>query len=178
MARNKEKKEEINLASSANLDRLPGEVETMEFGGIHISVDEEKVERLQKELDEKIEESRKKVYAVSMDSEVFQGFKKYITEEAEWSSTESIGIVEISKSIAKIEKEGIKDNMVYMTSLTLEASHYFVSKSRGKGLEEAKNFIKLYKPIDIALNDVKEDNRQIEDIRKKLNAAQQGIELA
>jgi hypothetical protein len=67
--------------------------------------------------------------------------------------------------------------MVYMSSLTLEASHYFISKSRGKGLDEAKNFIKLYKPIDIALNDVKEDNRNIEEIRKRLNAAQQGIEL-
>jgi glycosyltransferase involved in cell wall biosynthesis len=53
-----------------------------------------------------------------------------------------------------------------MSSLTLEASHYFISKSRGKGLDEAKNFIKLYKPIDIALNDVKEDNRNIEEIRK------------
>lgn len=177
MARQKEKKEELNLASSANLDRLPGEVETMEFGGMHISVDEEKVQRIEKELEEKIEESRKKVYAVSMDTEAFQSFKKYITEEAEWSSTESIGIIEISKSIAKIEKEGIKDNMVYMGSLTLEASHYFISKSRGKGLDEAKNFVKLYKPIDIALNDVKEDNRNIEEIRKRLNAAQQGIEL-
>jgi len=177
MARQKEKNEELNLASSANLDRLPGEVETMEFGGMHISVDEEKVQRIEKELEEKIEESRKKVYAVSMDTEAFQSFKKYITEEAEWSSTESIGIIEISKSIAKIEKEGIKDNMVYMGSLTLEASHYFISKSRGKGLDEAKNFVKLYKPIDIALNDVKEDNRNIEEIRKRLNAAQQGIEL-
>ena len=178
MARQKEKNEGLNLASSANLDRLPGEVETMEFGGMHISVDEEKVQRIEKELEEKIEESRKKVYAVSMDAETFQSFKKYMTEEAEWSSTESIGIIEISKSIAKIEKEGIKDNMVYMGSLTLEASHYFISKSRGKGLDEAKNFVKLYKPIDIALNDVKEDNRNIEEIRKRLNAAQQGIELA
>ena len=177
MARQKEKKEELNLASSANLDRLPGEIETMEFEGMHISVDEEKVQRIEKELEEKIEESRKKVYAVSMDTEAFQAFKKYITESAEWSSTESIGIVEISKSISKIEKEGIKDNMVYMSSLTLEASHYFISKSRGKGLDEAKNFIKLYKPIDIALNDVKEDNRNIEETRKRLNAAQQGIEL-
>jgi hypothetical protein len=63
MARQKEKNEELNLASSANLDRLPGEIETMEFGGMHISVDEEKVQRIEKELEEKIEESRKKVYA-------------------------------------------------------------------------------------------------------------------
>ena len=51
MARQKEKNEELNLASSANLDRLPGEVETMEFEGMHISVDEEKVQRIEKELE-------------------------------------------------------------------------------------------------------------------------------
>jgi hypothetical protein len=44
-------------------------------------------------------------------------------------------------------------------------------------LEEAKNFLKLYKPLDIALNDVKEDNKKLEEIRTRLSAAQQGIEI-
>jgi hypothetical protein len=176
MAKRKEIKE-VNLASSSNLDRLPGETETMELDGIRISVNEEKVESIQKELEEKVEEFRKKVYAVSMDTDAFNSFRNFINENSEWSSTEAIGIVEINKSLNKIEKEGIKDNMIYMSALTLEASHYFVSKSRGKGLEEAKNFLKLYKPLDISLNDVKEDNKKLEEIRTRLSAAQQGIEI-
>jgi hypothetical protein len=78
----------------------------------------------------------------------------------------------------RIEKEGIKDNMIYLNSLTLEASHYFVSKSKGKGLGDAQNFIKIYKPLDIALGDVKKDSMEIRDLEKELSAAQQGLTLA
>lgn len=174
----KGKTENLDLGSSINLERLPGETETIDFNGIQVSVDEDKVERIQKELMDQREEMRKKLYAVPMDSECFGEFKNYIISKAEWNSTESLGIVEISKAISRIEKEGIKDNMVYMNSLTLEASHYFVSKSKGTGLEEAKNFLKLYKPLDIALNDVKEDNGKMKEIEQRLAAAQQGIEMA
>lgn len=167
-----------SLGSSINLEKLPNEAETIEIGGMEIRVDEEKVNRIQKEIEEKREELRTKIYAVSMDDKIFSEYANFIREEAEWNATESLGIIEINKAISRVEKEGIKDNTVYLNSLTLEASHYFISKNKGKGLDSAKNFIRIYKPIDIALNDVKEDSLKIRDLEKELTAAQQGLELA
>jgi hypothetical protein len=167
-----------SLGSSINLEKLPNEAETIEINGMEVRVDEAKVEGLQKEIAEKREELRTKVYAVSMDEKLFSEYANFIREKAEWNATEALGIIEISKAISRVEKDGIKDNTLYLNSLTLEASHYFISKCKGCGLEDAKNFIKIYKPIDIALNDVKEDSLKIRDLEKQLTAAQQGLELA
>lgn len=167
-----------NLGSSVNLDRLPGEFEKMEINGLEVNVDEEKVTRIQESLEARKEELRNKLYAVSMNKETFEQYSEFIRSNSEWNSTEALGIVEINKALNRIEKEGIKDNMIYLNSLTLEASHYFVSKSKGRGLEDAQNFIKIYKPLDIALSDVKKDSMEIRDLEKELSAAQQGLTLA
>ena len=42
-----------------------------------------------------------------------------------------------------------------MGSLPLEATHYFLSKTKGKGLKEAQSFISLFKPVAVALEEVK-----------------------
>jgi len=172
------KHEMPDLGSSVNLGRLPGEIETMEIDGTEVRVDEERVSRIQKSLDNKREELRTKLYAVSMNSETFEQYADFIRNNSEWNSTEALGIIEINKALARIEKEGIKDNMIYLNSLTLEASHYFVSKSKGRGIGDAQNFIKIYKPLDIALGDVKNDSMEIRDLEKELAAAQQGLTLA
>ena len=63
-----------------------------------------------------------------------------------------------------------------MESLPLEATHYFLSKVRGKGLKEAQSFISLFKPVSIALEEVKKDTAAIQSMEKDLVAVQQGIE--
>jgi hypothetical protein len=59
----------------------------------------------------------------------------------------------------------------------LEASHYFVSKSKGTGLASATEFITLYKAFDQALSDAKKDATEVKDIEAQLNAAMQGVSL-
>jgi hypothetical protein len=100
-----------------------------------------------------------------------------VNNKAEWTSTEALGIVQINKEIVKIEKDGIKDDVIYLGALPLEASHYFISKSRGVGLSSASEFISLYKAFDQALSDAKKDASEIKDIEAQLNAAMQGISL-
>ncbi len=177
MAKKTTKNETPDLGSNVNLERLPGEVETIEINGSEVRVDEERVARIEESLEAKKEELRNKLYAVSMNKEVYEHYANFIRNNSEWNSTEALGIVEINKALSRIEKDGIKDNMIYLNSLTLEASHYFVSKSKGKGLEDAQNFIKIYKPLDIALGDVKKDSMEIRDLEKELAAAQQGLTL-
>ena len=72
--------------------------------------------------------------------------------------------------------EEIKDNTIFLNSLPLEATHYFLSKAKGKGLKEAENFISIFKPIAVALEEVKKDAGIIQNLEKDLAAAQQGIE--
>ena len=102
----------------------------------------------------------------------------FIGENAEWNQAEALGIIEVHKVLSKIQKEGVKDNTVYMEGLPLEATHYFISKSRGKGLKEAESFISLYKPLSIALEEVKKDAEAIKSLEKEIVAVQQGLEIA
>jgi len=157
----------------------PGASDTIDFSETLLgNVDNKLVEKLQKKLDDKKNEIRSKVYAISCDAPVFTSWKEYILNDAEWNSTESLGIIELDKQITKIEKEGIKDNTIYLSALHLEASHYFISKSRGKGIQDAKKFISIYKPFDQALNDAKKDAMVVKDMEKDLAAAMQGISVS
>jgi hypothetical protein len=61
--------------------------------------------------------------------------------------------------------------------LPLEATHYFLSKSKGTGLKSAEDFIKLFKAFDQALSDAKEDAATVKELEKQLAAAMQGISL-
>jgi hypothetical protein len=142
------------------------------------SMDHDLINELEEEIASRKEEIRNKLYAVSCTKDLFDEYETFIKEKAEWNSTEALGVVEISKQIEKIKKEGIKDNTIYLGALPLEASHYFLSKSRGRGLKEAQDFIKIYKAFDIALNDAKKDASGVKDLEKRLAAAMQGLDLA
>ena len=98
--------------------------------------------------------------------------------EAEWSQTESLGVIEVVKVLESIQKEGINGGTVFIQALPLEAMHYFLSKSRGKGLQAANDFLAIWKPLDLALQRTKSDASEIKDLEKELAAAQQGISIA
>jgi hypothetical protein len=143
----------------------------------NLNIDQKLVDSLEAEIATKKEEIRSKVYAISCDASVMDLYEKYMTEEAEWNSTEALGIVEINRQIQKIKKEGIKDGVIYMGALPLEASHYFISKAKGNGVTSARNFVSLYKAFDQALTDTKQDAAVIKNLEQQLNAAMQGISL-
>lgn len=142
-------------------------------------LDEKKIQAAEKKVQEAKEKLNKKVYAVKFDSlETIQSFKYFMENSAEWREKESLGVIEICKIVDKLEKEGIKQNVLYMGALPIEASHYFLSKTTGKGLKEAESFISMLKPFSQALESVKTDASEIQNLERELSAAQQGIELA
>jgi len=169
------KKESIPL----NPNNLPGGSSQIDFNEteLNVSVDQELVNSLEKELGDKRKENREKLYAISMKESLLRRYENFMAEEAEWNSTEALGVVEVNKQIQKIKSEKIKDNVIYMGALPIEATHYFLNKVKGKGLTEASNFIELYRSFDQALNDVKSDNQILQDLEKNLSAAMQGISL-
>lgn len=120
-----------------------------------------------------------KVYAVQFESEAqIEQYIEFMHEEASWREKEALGVIEICKVIDQLKKDGIKNNILYLQALPLEASHYFISKQSGKGLKEAKEFIELLKPFEQALESAKNDAKEIQHLEQELAAAQQGIELA
>ena len=140
-----------------------------------VTVDEAKVANLQKKVSEKTAELSGKSYGVSMSAKDL-GVYSDVIQGIEWRGKEALGILEITKKIEEIQKDGIKSDVVFMNALEIEATHYFLNKFTGKGEELAKDFIKIFKSFEQSLNNISQDNKELDDLRKDLAAAQQGIE--
>jgi hypothetical protein len=140
-------------------------------------VDQEKVSSLKKEIEEYKESLSGKEYAVSIDKNILARFEKFMKQEVQWRSKEALGVLEIIKRIESIKKEGIKDGVGYFTNLEVEASHYFILKWEGKGEKEIADFITLWKTFEETLMLIHQDNAKFENLKKQLQAAEQGIEL-
>ena len=140
-----------------------------------IKVDQKKVDELQTALDKKQEEISKKVYAVSMTAKDLEVYDD-IVSSLEWRGKEALGILEITKKIEETKSAGIKNGVVFMTALEIEATHYFLNKFSGKGKSLANDFIRIFKSFEQALTNISMDNKELDDIKKDLAAAQQGLE--
>jgi hypothetical protein len=138
-------------------------------------LDHKKIKSLEDQVKDLKEKTGKKVYAVKLNAALLTSLIDFVENNAEWSQTESLGVIEVYKILSGIKKEGVKDNTIFLASLPLEATHYFLSKTKGKGLREAQSFIDLFKPVSIALEEVKKDAEAIQSLEKDLVAAQQGI---
>ena len=141
-------------------------------------LDQTKINSLEDQVKDLKEKTEKKVYSVKFSAALLTTLIDFVENRAEWAQTESLGVIEVHKILSGIKKEGVKDNTIFLGSLPLEATHYFLSKTRGKGLKEAQNFIDLFKPVSIALEEVKKDAEAIQSLEKDLVAAQQGIDIA
>lgn len=176
----KKKAEEM----TSNQVEMPGgssmvDFETTQSGSFdgNVVIDTDLISSLENQIQEKKEEIKNKVYAVTCSDSLFADYETFMREKAEWNSTEALGVIEINRQIARIRKEGVKNGVIFLGALPLEASHYFLSKSKGIGVDSAESFIKLYKVFDQALNDAKNDAASIKDLEKQLAAAMQGITL-
>jgi hypothetical protein len=155
-------------------------MESVDIPGLDIesNLDQNLISELEEKISSKKDEIKNKVYAVTMSDDLFKKYENFINEDAEWAGTEALGIREINKQIQKIKKEGgIKNSVVFLGALPLEASHYFISKGKGRGLKSAEEFITLYKAFDQALGDAKTDAKEIRDLERDLSAAMQGISV-
>ena len=170
-----------NKESEVMENQFPGGSNEIDFSNDpimdNLNIDNELVKTLEDSIADKKEEIKSKVYAVSFNAKLFDEYEKFISDSADWTSTEALGIIQIDKTIQKIKKEGIKDGTVYLGALPLEASHYFLSKSKGTGKKSAEAFLRLYKPLDMALSDAKSDVSEVKDLEKQLAAAMQGVTL-
>jgi hypothetical protein len=140
-------------------------------------IDSDKVESLKKEIEEYKSHLSGKQYSVSMTEPVLMRFEKFMKNEVQWKSREALGVAEILRRIESIKKEGLKDGGALFTNLEVEASHYFILKWESKGAKEIYDFVTLWKTFEETLAVVHQDNAKMEELKKQLQAAEQGIEL-
>lgn len=140
-----------------------------------VVIDEAKVAALQKALESKMSELSNKVYAVSMNAGSLEVYSKVI-ESITWKGKEGLGVLEITKKLKDVTKNGISNDVIFLNALTIEASHYFLNRYESKGSDDAERFIDLFKKLEQALSAVSQDNKDLEDLNKDLAAAQQGLE--
>jgi predicted Holliday junction resolvase-like endonuclease len=147
----------------------------MEAEVLHVVIDQEKVEALQKKVEAKEAELSKKVYAVEMNESLLQTYAE-VMETIQWKGKEALGIVEIFKKIDSIKEKGISNNVAFLGALEIEASHYFFNRYETSGSEIAERFIKLFTSFEAALSNIAEDNKELGSLKQDLAAAQQGLE--
>lgn len=140
-----------------------------------VEVDQKRVDELQSALDKKQQELSKKVYGVSMTSKDLEVYNDIISS-LEWRGKEALGILEITKKIDEVKEGGIKNGIIFMSALEIEATHYFLNKFSGKGKSLANDFIRIFKSFEQALTNISMDNKELDDLKKDLAAAQQGLE--
>ena len=139
-----------------------------------ITLDFEKIDTIQKKLDEKVKEVSDKKYAISMTKDQLFFFTEAI-DNVKWIGKEALGIVEIKKAISGVHEKGIKNNTIFLKALEIEASHYFLNKFSAKGGDTALEFVAVFKSLEQALSAIQSDSKEINDIKTELAAAQQGI---
>ncbi len=139
-------------------------------------IDQEKIDRVQKDLEDLRLEISSKEYLVKMDIDTLEFLENFMNFKVSWKGKEALGVSEILKKIDQVKKEGIKNNSIYMTNLQIEATHYFLTKYEGNGSSEIYDLINILKSTENSLQLVGADNRRVKDLEKELVAAQQGIE--
>jgi hypothetical protein len=143
-----------------------------------LKIDEKKIKELTEKLDKKKKELSTKLYAVKMSKEEFETYANFFRDDVEWIGKQSLGVYEITKKIEDIKSEGIKDGVIYLRNLEIEASHFFLNSHRGKGSENAYAHMRILKNIEEALYSLSPDNKEVKDLESELAAAHQGLEIA
>ena len=142
-----------------------------------ITIDQDKIDRLEKEYDALKLEISTKEYVVKMTPEILDFYIEFMANSAPWKGKEALGVFEINQKIREIKADGIKNGVVFMKNLHIEAGHYFLTKYEGKGYSGVESFVSLIKAIENALVLVGADNKKLKDVEKELHAAQQGLEM-
>jgi len=136
------------------------------------------LEKLEKKLEEKTKEREKKLYVINGKLDTCNVLLNYVRKDAEWSFHESIGIIELERQLElsrkKLSSGKLKELM--LDSVALEAIYYFLSKYKGKGIEDAKRFYEKYlKPVTEAMSRSNKDKDELNLLRKDISSLREAV---
>ena len=134
---------------------------------------------LEKRLNDFRTELETKTYLVEGQIVTAKALHKFITEDAKWNFSESMGIIETRRQLDTIIKdlETGKRKEIMLSTLALEAIYYFLSKETGVGLESAIYYFNtILKPVTDALSRAKQDKEKKDQLERDVGQVQNAID--
>lgn len=142
-----------------------------------ITIDMDKVNSLTEKLEKAKAANAAKEYVVKMTPGLLEFYSNFMKHQVPWKGMEALGIAKIVSQIEKYKSSGLKNSVMYMNNLHIEATHYFLNKYEGKGDSLVDSYLELMENMNAALQLVGADNQKTREIEKELAAAQQGLDM-
>jgi hypothetical protein len=138
----------------------------------------ELVEKLTAKIDAKQKELETKKYIIEGGVAAGETIGRFLTEKAQWKFSEALGIMEsvsqVETAVDAINKGKAKE--LFVPALALEAVYYFLTKVEGAGLEEAKEYVNILKPISDALGRSKQDRTELDQLTRDRGTLESAID--
>lgn len=156
-------------------------IETMELKTENPLNDFQKaaLDKADQELADLRKELESKKYLIDIDKADIAKLKNFNENDAPWKFTESLGVIEVEKDLAKAVKEG----KLYIGAIAIEAIYYYMSKVEGKGkttnataFEDVKDYIRILKAVTGGMERVKADNDKLRNAEFVVAARREGID--
>ena len=140
------------------------------------AVTERMVQEIEKEYNATKADHKKKVYGIELNEETRLDILDYMNNDVEWTFMEAVGVPKICGAI---EKEKVKNGVMYLPGLELEALAFYLSKYKGKGKEAAVKFLAMNEAINAAYGMRAGDNKVESTLKQKYDylkgAYEQGL---
>jgi hypothetical protein len=131
-----------------------------------------KLENFEKELEGK-------TYLVEGKTEIAEKLSDFIINEAEWKFSECLGVIQVEKDLQTCIKDlsSGKRKELMLSVVAIEAVYYFLSKQMGKGLESARKYMELLKPVSDSLSRAKQDKDKKDQLVRDIGTVEHAIEM-
>lgn len=139
-----------------------------------IKVNTQAIEKAEKEMKFLVKELDSKKYLLTKDKKIAKSILDFIENEAKWKSTECFGVIEISKQIKKFLNGEDKNLMVDATAA--QAIRYFLSSKEGVGVENAKKFSIMIKPVNDTIELMKADKQKFDELNLRIESLKNGLD--
>jgi hypothetical protein len=156
---------------------------TIEKAPVDIDGKLEQRQKLAADLEKKLNDFRAeletKTYLVEGQIVTAKAIHDFITNDAKWNFSESMGIIETRKQLDVIIKdlETGKRKEIMLSTLALEAIYYFLSKETGVGLSSALHYFNtILKPVTDSLSRAKQDKEKKDQLERDLGQVQNAID--
>jgi hypothetical protein len=128
-----------------------------------VNLDEKAIAKVEKSIEEMEKELDGKLYTITKEEKVREYIEKFVNEDAKWTGLESAGVKELSEMIAKNKRSEIK-----LDGTAVQALYWFLKQHTGTGLESAKHFISMMKPVSEALSRMQGDKNAFDALQFEL----------
>jgi hypothetical protein len=137
------------------------------------------LEQAQKDLENFRSELETKKYLAEVNGETIKSLLQYVTDEAPWKFTESLGIKEVQKELEACAKSG----KLFMNAISYEALYFYLSKIEGKGQKtnsEAITSLDMYltvlKSLNVVRNVIAQENEKLKEMEFIVASRSEGLD--